>query len=161
MDPSWLAGLVLGIILIINGISDSFTAMDKLGNFIDMPSVVITVGGTIAALIASYPLTMLAQIPKHIMIIMFRGGKYNIPKLVDQLVDLAMVARQNGLLALEEKAEELKDPFLKQSVLKIVDASDADKVRADLEGELDTMIARHDMAAGFYEKGSSYAPALV
>ena len=111
MDPPWLVGLILGFILIVNGITDSFSAMDKLNNFIDIPSVVITVGGTIAALIASYPFSMLAQIPKHIMIIMFRGGKYNIPKLVDQLVDLAMVARQNGLLALEEKAEELKDPF--------------------------------------------------
>ena len=42
--------------------------------------------------------------PKHILIL-FRGGKYNIPKLVDQMVDLAMLARQSGLLALEEKAE--------------------------------------------------------
>lgn len=160
MDPSWLLGLILGVVLIVNGISDSFSAMKKLGNFIDMPSIVIVIGGTLAALIASYPLSMLAQIPKHIAIILFRGGKYNIPKLVDQLVDLAMVARQNGLLALEEKAEEIKDPFLKQSILMIVDASDADKVRANLESELDTMIARHDMSAGFYEKGSSYAPAF-
>lgn len=155
MDPSWLIGLALGVFFIINGIT-----MEKIGNFVDIDSVVIVLGGTLAALVASYPLSMLAQIPKHIMIIMFRGGKYNIPKLVDQLVDLAMVARQNGLLALEEKAEEIKDPFFKQSVLMIVDASDADKVRENLESELDTMVARHDMAAGFYEKGSGYAPAF-
>ncbi|MCI8402938.1 MAG: motility protein A [Lachnospiraceae bacterium] len=159
MDPSWLLGLILGVILIVNGISDGFSAMEKLNNFYDFPSIVIVLGGTAAALIASYPLSMLAQIPKHIMIL-FRGGKYNIPKLVDQLVDLAMIARQSGLLALEEKAEEIKDPFLKQSVLMIVDASDADKVRAALEKELETMIVRHDQAAGFYEKGSGYAPAF-
>lgn len=159
MDPSWLLGLVLGIFLVINGITDSFSAMEKLNNFIDIPSVVITIGGTFAALIASYPFSMLTQIPKHIMIL-FRGGKYNIPKLVEQLVDLAMVARQNGLLALEEKAEEIKNPFLKQSILMIVDASDADKVREALEKELETMIVRHDQAAGFYEKGSGYAPAF-
>lgn len=159
MDPSWILGLVLAVVLTVMGISDQFADMGKLGNFIDIPSVVIVIGGTFAALIASYPLSSLAAIPKHIGII-FKGGKYNIPKLVDQLVDMAMVARQSGLLALEEKAEEIKNPFLKRSVLMIVDASDPDKVRDALEKEMETMMLRHDQAAGFYEKGSSYAPAF-
>ena len=116
-------------------------------------------GGTIAATIASYPFRILKDVPKHIMVC-FRGGKYNIPKLVDQLVDLAMLARQSGLLALEEKAEEIKDPFFKQSVLMIVDASDPDKVRELLEKTMDDMMARHDEAAGLYEKASAYAPAF-
>ncbi len=159
MDPSWLIGLVLAAVLTVMGISDQFTDMGKLGNFVDVPSIVIVIGGTFAALIASYPLSSLAAIPKHIGIL-FKGGKYNIPKLVDQLVDMAMVARQSGLLALEEKAEEIKNPFLKRSVLMIVDASDPDKVREVLEKEMETMMLRHDQAAGFYEKGSSYAPAF-
>ena len=159
MDPSWLIGLVLAAVLTVMGISDQFTDMGKLGNFVDVPSIVIVIGGTFAALIASYPLSSLAAIPKHIGIL-FKGGKYNIPKLVDQLVDMAMVARQSGLLALEEKAEEIKHPFLKRSVLMIVDASDPDKVREVLEKEMETMMLRHDQAAGFYEKGSSYAPAF-
>lgn len=159
MDPSWLLGLVLAVILTVMGISEQFANMAKLGNFFDVPSIVIVIGGTFAALIASYPLSSLAAIPKHIGII-FKGGKYNIPKLVDQLVDMAMIARQSGLLALEEKAEEIKNPFMKRSVLMIVDASDPDKVRDALEKEMETMMLRHDQAAGFYEKGSSYAPAF-
>ncbi|MCI8504917.1 MAG: motility protein A [Lachnospiraceae bacterium] len=159
MDPSWLVGLVLAAVLTVMGISDQFSNMGKLGNFVDIPSIVIVIGGTFAALIASYPLSSLAAIPKHIGIL-FKGGKYNIPKLVDQLVDMAMVARQSGLLALEEKAEEIKNPFMKRSVLMIVDASDPDKVRDALEKEMETMMLRHDQAAGFYEKGSAYAPAF-
>ncbi len=159
MDPSWIIGLVLAAVLTVMGISDQFTNMGKLGNFFDASSIVIVIGGTFAALIASYPLSSLAAIPKHIGIL-FKGGKYNIPKLVDQLVDMAMVARQSGLLALEEKAEEIKNPFMKRSILMIVDASDPDKVRDALEKEMETMMLRHDQAAGFYEKGSSYAPAF-
>ncbi|MCI8276206.1 MAG: motility protein A [Lachnospiraceae bacterium] len=159
MDPSWLIGLVLAFALMVMGISNQFTDMTKLGNFVDPASIIIVIGGTFAALIASYPLSSLAAIPKHIGIL-FKGGKYNIPKLVDQLVDMAMVARQSGLLALEEKAEEIKNPFLKRSVLMIVDASDPDKVRDILEKEMETMMLRHDQAAGFYEKGSAYAPAF-
>lgn len=159
MDPSWIIGLVAGAVLIVMGISDNFGDVAKLGNFFDVPSIQIVIGGTFAALIASYPLSALAAIPKHIGIL-FKGGKYNIPKLVDQLVDMAMIARQSGLLALEEKAEEVKNPFLKRSILMIVDASDPDKVRDALEKEMETMMLRHDQAAGFYEKGSSYAPAF-
>ncbi|MCI9568397.1 MAG: motility protein A [Lachnospiraceae bacterium] len=154
MDVSTLIGMIMAVALIVWGIT-----VEKLGNFFDPQSIAIVVGGTIAAIIASYPFRVLADVPKHMMVLT-RGKKYNIPRLVDQLVDLAMFARQSGLLALEEKAEEIKDPFLKQSVLMIVDANDPDKVREMLEKQMDDMIARHDEVAGIYEKASSYAPAF-
>lgn len=154
MDLTTIIGILLGTALIVNGIG-----IAKLGNFWDPPSVLIVIGGTLAAVIASYPLGILKDIPKHFMVLL-RGKQYNVPKLVDQLVDLAMVARQNGLLALEEKAEEIKDPFFKQSLLMIVDANDPDRVRQILERELENMMTRHDQAAGLYEKASAYAPAF-
>lgn len=154
MDLTTLIGILMALGLCVWGIG-----VDKIGNFIDPQSLAIVIGGTVAAITASYPLRILLDIPKHIMVL-FRGKKFNIPKLVDQLVDLAMLARQSGLLALEEKAEEIKDPFFKQSILKIVDANDPDKVREMLEKELDDMAARHDEGAGLYEKGSAYAPAF-
>ena len=138
MDITTLIGIVVGTFLIVNGIGT-----DKLGNFVDKSSILIVVGGTLAATVASYPLSILMDIPKHIMVL-FRGKQYNIPKLVEQLVDLAMIARQSGLLALEEKADEIKDPFFRQSVLMIVDANDPDKVRFVLERELENMMVRHD-----------------
>lgn len=155
MDVTTFLGMVLGMVLVVVvGIGPA-----KLGNFWDVPSLAMVLGGTIAATLASYPLRVLADIPKHFMVLT-RGKQYNIPRLVDQLVDLAMLARQSGLLALEEKAEEIKDPFLKQSVLMIVDANDPDKVRSMLEKQMDDMMARHDESAGIYEKMSSYAPAF-
>lgn len=155
MDITTLLGIIVGAILVLyKGIG-----VAQLGNFIDIPSIYIVGGGTLAAVIASYPLPMLLDIPKHILVL-FRGRRYNIPRLVEQLVDLAMVARQSGLLALEEKAEDLKEPFFKQALLMIVDANDPEKVRVMLEGELESMMIRHDEAAGLYEKASAYAPAF-
>ena len=105
MDLTTLIGVLVGTFLIVQGIG-----LDKLGNFYDIKSILIVVGGTLAATAASYPLSILIDIPKHIMVL-FRGRQYNIPKLVDQLVDLAMIARQNGLLALEEKASAYAPAF--------------------------------------------------
>ena len=63
MDLTTLIGIVCGIFLVINGIG-----MDKIGNFVDIPSILIVVGGTLAATIASYPLSILLDILKHILI---------------------------------------------------------------------------------------------
>ena len=103
MDISMLLGWIIAIALIISGIT-----MPKLGNFWDAPSALIVVGGTIAALIACYPFRIVKDIPKHIGICLRGGKKYDVPKTVDALVDLALIARQSGLLALEEKAEEVR-----------------------------------------------------
>ena len=152
MDPTTLLGIILGFALIVNGIGFA-----KIGNFIDIPSMVI--GGALSATLSSYPLGILKDIPKHFAVLI-RGNRYNIPKLIEQLVDLGTIARQSGLLALEDKAAEIKDTFFKQSVLMIVDANDPDKVRLVLERELDNMMIRHDQAAGLYEKAASYAPSF-
>ena len=154
MDPTTLLGIILGFALIVNGIGFA-----KIGNFIDIPSMVIVIGGALSATLSSYPLGILKDIPKHFAVLI-RGNRYNIPKLIEQLVDLGTIARQSGLLALEDKAAEIKDPFFRQSVLMIVDANDPDKVRLVLERELDNMMVRHDQAAGLYEKAASYAPSF-
>ena len=154
MDISTLVGWIFAIFLIVNGIT-----VQKLGNFWDAPSLLIVVGGTVAGLIACYPFRILKDVPKHIGIC-FRGKKYDIPKTVDQIVDLAMVARQSGLLALEEKSAEIKEPFFKAAVLMIVDANDPDKVRFVLERQVEDMMSRHDEARGLYVKGSALAPAF-
>lgn len=154
MDITTLVGWVLAIFLVINGIT-----VEKLGNFFDVPSIEIVLGGTVAALIACYPVRMLKDIPKHIAVC-FQGKKFDCPKVIDQIVDFAMVARKDGLLALEDKAAEVTDPFFQQAILMIVDANDPDKVRALLEKECDDKAVRHEEVRGLYLKGSALAPAF-
>ncbi|SET95300.1 chemotaxis protein MotA [Lacrimispora sphenoides] len=154
MDVSLIVGWVLGIVLIIYGIG-----ADKLVNFLDMPSVIIVVGGTVAALIASFPFKTLAQIPKHIGI-MISSNRYNSEAVIHTLVDMAKTARKKGLLVLEEQAATIKDPFLKQSVMLIVDAMDAEKIREMLESEVAAMIDRHEQDVSIYDRGSGVAPAF-
>ncbi len=155
MDITTILGLLIGIVLIVFvGIKPAF-----LGNFWDPQSVAIVLGGTISALISSYPLSMLKTIPKHFKMII-QGNKYNIGALVDTLEEMAQLARKNGLLALEEKANEIEDPFFKSAIMLIVDATEPEEVRSLLENEIDAMSDRHGEGIGFYEKGSAVAPAF-
>lgn len=67
MDLSTLVGLIMAVGLCVWGIGTS-----KLGNFVDIQSLAIVVGGTIAAVISSYPFRLLKEVPKHIAVL-FRG----------------------------------------------------------------------------------------
>lgn len=155
MDITSFLGMILAIGFIVNGILGS----GKMDNFFDVPSIMIVVGGTLGAIIATYPFSMLKNAGKH-FIILAGGKKFKPEPVIDTLVEFAQIARKNGLLALEEKSKELKDPFFKQGIMFVVDAMEEDKVRAMLEAEVENMAQRHDEAAGIYEKASSYAPAL-
>lgn len=165
MNLTYIIGTVIAIAVMIVGMMFKTTAdgievvITQVKNFVDMSSIFIVIGCTLAVIVASFPGKMLKALPKHFKI-MLNTKKYDPMYYIDQLVELAQVARKNGLLALEEKANAQDDPFFKQAIMLIVDANDADKVRGILNNDIECMSARHDGVAGMYEKGSAVAPAF-
>lgn len=163
MDISTILGMGLAVVLMLFGmVFDAATFgfdFAKIGNFVDVPSILIVIGGVAAVLIASYPLSIFKLIPKHIKIIM-GGNKYDTNALIDQLVELAQTARKNGLLSLEEKAREIDDPFFKNSVMMIVDVPDSEKIKEILDEELNYMDDRHGESVSFYDMGAAMGPAF-
>ena len=168
MNLNYIIGLVAAFAVFLFGCVSSVVVVpefaisfkfENLINFFDPASILITIGCTIFILIASFPGDMLASIPKHLKIIL-NTKNFRPLECIDQLVELAQIARKNGLLALEERANEQKDPFFKQAIMLIVDANDPDKVRNILENDIECMSARHEDAAGMYDKASSMAPAF-
>ncbi len=159
--------MLLGIVLGINigpaakaAELPMFTlTLKNLWNFFDAASIFITIGCTIFVVVSSFPGSALKNVPKHFKVIL-NSKKFNPMYYIDQLVELAQTARKNGLLSLEEKANEQDDPFFKQAIMLIVDANDPDKVKAILENDIECMSARHEDAAGMYDKASSVAPAF-
>lgn len=167
MNITYIIGVVGSIVVMLLGMvvkidilaGDFGINIGNLVNFFDAASIFITIGCTLCVLVASFPPSMLGCIPKHFGI-MLNAKKFDPMYYIDQLVELAQTARKNGLLSLEEKANEQTDPFFKQAIMLIVDANDPDKVRAILENDIECMSARHDAGAGMYDKASSVAPAF-
>ena len=157
----FLLGCVMGINIGPSAVGKDMITFElsNLWNFFDAASIFITIGCTLCIVVASFPGSMLKAMPKHFKIIL--NNKMFDPKgYIDQLVELAQIARKNGLLSLEEKANEQTDPFFKQAIMLIVDANDQDKVRGILENDIECMSARHEDAAALYDKASSVAPAF-
>ncbi|HJB21173.1 MAG TPA: MotA/TolQ/ExbB proton channel family protein [Candidatus Fournierella merdavium] len=171
MNVVYLFGIVLAAaftifgIMISIGINPGQTPMfdfsftpASVWNFVDVSSVLIVLGGTLAVVIACYP-KLARSIPSHIKI-MLRAKAFDPSAYVEQLVELAQIARKNGLLALEEKANDQPDPFFKQAIMLIVDANDPDRVRSILENDIEQTSARHQEVVAMYERGSNAAPAF-
>lgn len=155
MNITIIVGWIISIALVIFGIMQGGT-MDM---FIDIPSVAITFGGTLGVLIAISPVSLLKNLPKLLKIAVF-PPKYDPRKYIDQLVEYAKIARSKGLLSLEDSANKCDDPFMKQSLMLIVDANDSAKVREMLESSLDFMDERHAAGREFFSKGISMGPAF-
>ena len=65
-----------------------------------------------------------------------------------------------GLLSLEDKLNEIDEPFLHNSLMLVVDSVDSEKVRKAMETELEQLDERHALDRRFYEKAASFAPAF-
>ena len=157
MDIATILGIVLGAVMVVFGIITS-GGVSAMGNFIDPPSIVITIGGSLSSLLSSYTMPEVINNLKGLGVA-FKDPKMDHGAVIRQIIDLSNVARKEGLLALEEVAGNLDDEFMKKGILLIVDGTEPELVRGILETELVNMDDRHKSMAGFYDTWATLGPA--
>ncbi|MCL4117431.1 UNVERIFIED_CONTAM: hypothetical protein GTU68_013122 [Idotea baltica] len=157
MDIATIIGLMAGFGLIFTSIA--MGGGSGLSAFIDVPSLMITVGGSGAALLINFPLkvclTSLSVIKKCFIT--------KLPEqedLIAQFKNLAMVVRKDGLLALESELESIDDEFLKRGLEIVIGGAEEEQVRAVLETELSAIENRHKIGKKIVESTGAAAPAF-
>ena len=157
MDIATLIGIIVGAVMVVFGILWG-NGVSTLQNFVDVPSIIITIGGSLSGLITSYTLKDFLGSFKGIGLA-FKDPKYDHGATISKIIELSNVARKEGLLALEEVAQNLDDEFMKKGILLIVDGTEPELVRGILETELMNMDERHRGVAGFFETWATLGPA--
>ncbi|OHW62765.1 chemotaxis protein PomA [Andreesenia angusta] len=155
MDITTLMGIVLGAGLIIWGIVTS----GDLGNYVDVASIILVIGGTITAVLASYPMEKLKK-TLTITKIAFQNRSHSPTNIMKEIIELSSVARRDGLLALEEAGNKAEDEFLKKGIMLIVDGTDPELVRNIMETELTFLEERHADGRGLFDSIATFAPAF-
>lgn len=157
MDIASLAGFLLGAGMFFFGVfsAGGFSALQGMWDF---PSVVITVGGSLAGTLESHKLKDFINGFKSFALI-FQDRVVDPAATIKNIIDLANVARKEGLLALEEAANGIEDPFLKKGIMLVVDGTDPELVRGIMETDLNNLEARHKTCIGFWEKWAELGPA--
>lgn len=158
MELGSLIGVIGGIIIIFMGMFTSAENIGELGAFVNIPSILIVVGGTFAALLVSYPVSQFMNGLKSIGLI-FSVPKNDPSSAIKNIIDLANLARREGILALEEKTSAMEDEFLKKGVMLIVDGTDPELVRSILETEITYIEARHTQVRNFWVDMANFSPA--
>jgi chemotaxis protein MotA len=154
MDIATVVGLVGALVLVIFGIK-----IENLVAFIDMPSVYITIGGAAAATVAAFPVSKLFNtfgILKNVFFV----KKTTHVEIIRQLVDFAEQARREGILALEARAADIDDEFLKKGIQLAVDGTEPDLIKDILTTEITFTEARHEEGAKIFDFMGAMGPAF-
>lgn len=153
MDLATLLGLLSGFGVIIGAIAVGGSAL----LFINTPSLIIVLGGTIAATLMQFPLGNFLGAFKVAMHAFF--AKVDDPaKLIEEGVNLSQVARKSGLLALE--GQEISNTFLKHGIQLAVDGHPPEFVRKTLTQDINLGIERHEIGQKIFKTIGEFAPAM-
>jgi chemotaxis protein MotA len=156
MDPATLGGIAVafGSLLVMAFLEGA----NPMSLIIPAPMILV-LGGAIGVGIASttLPDAILAikSLPKAFL---FKGVKLGAD--IDRLVELAEVARKQGLLALEAQAAEVSDPYLKKALQNVADGMDADELRIMMEDEAASMDKTQRLAAKFFNSLGGFSPTV-
>ena len=156
MDLSTLIGLASGLGLIIFGI---IITGGTFNSFVSIPSVVITIGGSFAALMVANPLSRILGLMRYVNISL-RIPNYEEERIISQLVTFSEKARREGLLALEDDLEEVEDEFLRKGIQLVVDGTDPDIIKNILYNELNQIQSRHAIGIKIFDDWGKLAPAF-
>lgn len=156
MDITTLLGLIIGLAGLIGGYVWDGGHVSAL---IVPSALLIVFGGTIGAVIVSFPGSQLRGVGAAFRMA-FRAPERNPHQLIGEMVDMATTARREGVLALEQRAHEHPNPFLREGLQMVVDGTDPELTREILELEMDALEHTHEGYAKVFEAAGGYAPTM-
>ena len=153
MDLATLIGLLGAFALVLGAMATS----GGIGMFIDVPSVLIVVLGSLFVVLMKFNMGQFLGAAKiAAKAFMF---KLEAPdELITQSVEMADAARKGGFLALEEA--EISNAFMQKGVDLLVDGHDADVVKTTLGKDIQLTAQRHEVGIGIFKSLGDVAPAM-
>ena len=154
MDIATIVGFIASMGVIVFAMMNSAS----LDSFIEMTSIAIVFAGSIVVLLTRSKLgDFINMFSKIIMKTIFAGVDKPVD-LIEQIIEMANIARKDGLIALE--GQDIKNHFLAKGIGLLVDSTPVDIIDASLENELSLMKSRHENAALQYRSLAEIAPAM-
>ena len=156
IDYATLLGLVFSIALI--GVAIYIGQSNA--NFYNIPSIMIVILGTISVTTTSYSISEIIMTWKIISKTLFRRVQ-SPSRLARELLDMVVLAKKNGILALSGADSQFKkDPFLQRAAQIVTDGYTPEDLERMMSQEIDMLADRHHRAAGILKRAAEIAPAM-
>ena len=153
MDIATLIGIIVAFGLVV------FAIGDGLSSFIDPPSMMIVIGGTVGVLLVGYPLAkcigVIGVVMKTFMYKVDAGAD-----VIAKLVELAQTVRKDGILALESEVGSIDNEFMSKGLQMAIDGQEPAAIEDILYMEMDKIAERHAVGADIFTSLGTYAPSM-
>jgi len=156
LDLATIGGLLFAIFAIGIG---AYLEDVTLGSLLGKSAALIVIGGSIGATIISHSTEDLKEVPRGLKMA-FSPPKRDYQGMIDFLVGLAEKARRNGLLSLQEDADQAADPVVKRGLTMAVDGADPEQVVQVMEALSEQQANQINRGAAVFETAGGYAPTL-
>ena len=155
MDLSSIIGVVSGL----GFVAVTILLGSSLMLFWNLPSVMIVVGGTIAATMIAFPLSDFLSVFKVTMkVFMFKIEKPE--NIIANLVEISNKARKGGLLSIEGDIKDTSDPYLAKALQMTVDGVKTVDIAAIMQKKMSLTSDQHKTGIALFSSMGSYAPAF-
>ena len=148
---------LIGFLGAVGMIAGAMISSGGIGAFIDTPSLLIVIGGTFFAVMYTVPLPVFLG-SFGVMAKAFLPPIKKMDELVERMVELAGIARKDGMMALE--GQEVPDKFFAKGLQMLVDGADEAKLTTQLSQEIKAMKLRHEANQGVVKSWVDIGPAM-
>jgi len=155
LDIATIIGMLLALGLMLQAMSSG----SSLLIFVNAPSVLIVMGGTLGATLIHYPLKELLG-AFAILKKAFLHKDVPISDSIAQLLTFATKARKEGILSLESMMDDLDDLFLLKGLQMAVDGQEPASLKEMLYLEIEYIRERHEKGGDIFKTMAFYAPAM-
>ncbi len=153
MDIASLVGIIAAFGIIFSAIAVG----GPIIIFVNIPSVLVVIGGTFGVTLMRITLAdFLGSFKVGMKAFMYKMDNPN--NLIEEAVEMANIARKEGLLALEGR--EISNPFLQRGIGLCIDGHSPEIVNKLLSKDINLTIERHSKGADMFKAMAVYAPAM-
>ena len=155
MDIATFIGIISAFFLLVI----SITMTGGLHSFIDIPSILVVVGGTLCSTLINYPLKDVINSIKVVKNAFFTKSM-TMGELIESFVDYSIKARREGLLSLESDLSDIEDDFLRKGLQLTIDGLEPQAITDILETEIAFVENRHKLGSEMFQTMGTFAPAF-
>ncbi|MCB8814171.1 flagellar motor protein [Desulfosporosinus shakirovi] len=156
MDLSTIIGIIVGFGFLITGYILEGGTVGSLGG---LSAAMIVFGGTAGAVLISFPLSDLKNLPKWFKLA-FTSQSFGTAEAYETLIRFAEKARREGLLSLEQELESVTDRFTHQGMQLVIDGTDPEITKEILESNIAVLEKRHKVGIAVFEAAGGYSPTM-
>ncbi|MEY8353868.1 flagellar motor stator protein MotA [Lachnospiraceae bacterium 54-53] len=157
MELTTILGVIVGIVAVVGAMIFKHIDFSVLLN---PAAFFVIIVGTVATILNSFPGKNIKAIGPLFRVLFTKKKEPSEAEVIDLICNLAKLARSEGLMSLEAKAEEIQDPFLKKGMRMLADGIGGDMIEEILETEVSAMEMRHEINASIFSSAGTYAPTL-